>query len=71
MRRGGVEQGGSWRRCGWKKGGFVAVMQLPLIPQHDQRKTKNNPKNGAANIVHGVSAIEGDVDEGEVLAPSG
>jgi hypothetical protein len=35
-------------------------MQLPLVPQHDQRKTKNNPKYGAANIVHGVSAIEGD-----------
>jgi hypothetical protein len=46
-------------------------MQLPLIPQHDQREPKNNPKYGAANIVHGVSAIEGDVDEGGVLVFSG
>jgi hypothetical protein len=46
-------------------------MQLPLIPQHHQRKPKNNPKNGAANIVHGESAIEGNVDEGGVLALSG
>jgi hypothetical protein len=43
-------------------------MQLPLIPQHHQRKPKNNPKNGAANIVHGVSAIEGDVDERAFVA---
>ena len=42
-------------------------MQLPLIPQHDQREPKNNPKYGAANIVHGVSAIEGDVDESVVV----
>jgi hypothetical protein len=44
-------------------------MQLPLVPQHDQRKTKNNPKNGAANIVHGKSAIEVEEVEKVVLGP--
>jgi hypothetical protein len=46
-------------------------MQLPLIPQHHQRKPKNNPKYGAANIVHGVSAIEGNVDERVVVTLCG
>jgi len=27
-------------------------MDLPLVPQHHQGKTKNSPKNGAADIVH-------------------
>jgi len=54
-----------------KKVGFFAVMQLPLIPQHHQRKPKNNPKYGAANIVHGVSAIEGNVDERVVVTLCG
>jgi hypothetical protein len=32
-----------------------------LVPQHDQRKPKNNPKNGAAYVVHG----KGDSEEEE------
>jgi hypothetical protein len=40
-------------------------VNLPLIPQHDHRKSKNNPKNGAAYIVH----INGDPVEDEVEEP--
>jgi hypothetical protein len=38
----------------WKEGGFVAIENLPLIPQKDHRKAKNHPQNGAANVVHEV-----------------
>jgi hypothetical protein len=34
-------------------------MDLPLIPQQHHRKTKNNPQNGAANIVHIEINLEG------------
>jgi hypothetical protein len=40
-------------------------MNLPLVPQHHHRKTKNYPKNCAAYIVHGkVDPVE-DEDEGD------
>ena len=31
-----------------------ALVDLPLVPQHDEGKSKNNPQNGAAHIVHGA-----------------
>ena len=36
------------------------MADLPLVPQHDQRKSKNNPKNGAANVVHGKCDSDGE-----------
>ena len=40
-------------------------MNLPLVPQHHHRKTKNYPKNCAMYIVHGkVDPVE-DEDEGD------
>jgi hypothetical protein len=32
----------------------LAVVKLPLVPQQDHGKTKNHPKDGATDIVHGV-----------------
>ena len=37
-----------------EKGGGVAVMNLPVIPQQNHGEAKNHPQNGAANVVHEV-----------------
>jgi hypothetical protein len=37
---------------GRKECGGLALMDLPLIPQQHHGKTKNDPQNGAAYIVH-------------------
>ena len=35
-----------------EKRGAVPVVDLPLIPQQNQREAKYHPQNGAADVVH-------------------
>ncbi len=37
----------------YKKGGLLAVVQLPFVPDQDQRKAKYHPQDRAADVVHG------------------
>ena len=39
-------------RWSGKESGLLAVVKLPLVPQHDYGEAKDHPKNGAPNIVH-------------------
>ena len=43
-----------------EEGGFIAVVDLPLVPKQHHGKTKDHPQDGAANIVHEVFFSEGE-----------
>src|SRR4029453_12135628 len=50
--------GGSRLGLAETEGRFVAVMDLPLVPQHHHGETKDHPQDGAANVVHEVFFLE-------------